>query len=113
MLRIDEKESGTVSCTTRYPPTNFVNKITLTNFILKSKSQTFEDIIYEKASGMAKVTINRPHKRNAFRPQTVNEMIEAFNETVEELTQSLMPLVAENGMEPRHAGRRTQGPSAA
>ncbi|OIO59286.1 MAG: 1,4-dihydroxy-2-naphthoyl-CoA synthase [Verrucomicrobia bacterium CG_4_10_14_3_um_filter_43_23] len=38
----------------------------------------FEDIIYEKADGMAKVTINRPHKRNAFRPQTVNELILAF-----------------------------------
>lgn len=38
----------------------------------------FEDIIYEKAGGIAKITINRPHKRNAFRPQTVNEMIHAF-----------------------------------
>lgn len=38
----------------------------------------YEDIIYEKAGGIAKVTINRPHKRNAFRPETINEMIEAF-----------------------------------
>lgn len=38
----------------------------------------FEDIIYQKAEGIAKITINRPHKRNAFRPETVREMIEAF-----------------------------------
>ena len=38
----------------------------------------FEDILYHKGEGVAKVTINRPHKRNAFRPQTVNEMYQAF-----------------------------------
>ncbi len=40
----------------------------------------FEDILYEKAGGMAKVTINRPSKRNAFTPLTVNEMIQAFTD---------------------------------
>lgn len=39
----------------------------------------FEDIIYEKSSdGIARIIINRPHVRNAFRPQTVTEMIAAF-----------------------------------
>lgn len=38
----------------------------------------YQDIIYEKANGIAKVTINRPHRRNAFRPETINEMIDAF-----------------------------------
>ena len=38
----------------------------------------FEDIIYEKTEGVAKVTINRPEKRNAFRPKTVSEMYQAF-----------------------------------
>ncbi|MBS4035458.1 MAG: 1,4-dihydroxy-2-naphthoyl-CoA synthase [Ignavibacterium sp.] len=40
----------------------------------------YNDIIYEKldGEGIAKVTINRPEVRNAFRPETVKEMIEAF-----------------------------------
>src|SRR5918997_5424700 len=34
----------------------------------------FEDIRYHKAEGIAKITINRPEVRNAFRPLTVKEM---------------------------------------
>jgi len=40
--------------------------------------KSYEDIRYEQAAGMAKLTINRPHKRNAFRPQTVFELYEAL-----------------------------------
>jgi naphthoate synthase len=41
----------------------------------------FEEIIYEKAAeGIAKVTINRPEKRNAFTPRTVEEMKAAFDD---------------------------------
>ncbi|MDR1789378.1 MAG: 1,4-dihydroxy-2-naphthoyl-CoA synthase [Opitutaceae bacterium] len=39
---------------------------------------TFTDILYHKAGGVAKITINRPHRRNAFRPETVSEMHAAF-----------------------------------
>ena len=42
------------------------------------KAKEYEDIVYEKWGAVAKVTINRPEKRNAFRPQTVFEMYEAF-----------------------------------
>jgi len=38
----------------------------------------FNDIRYEKADGIAKITINRPEVRNAFRPQTLAELREAF-----------------------------------
>ncbi len=38
----------------------------------------YEDIRYEKAEGIAKITINRPEVRNAFRPLTVAEMSRAF-----------------------------------
>ena len=40
----------------------------------------FTDILYSKSGGIAKVTINRPHVRNAFRPLTVNEMANAFDD---------------------------------
>ena len=40
----------------------------------------FNDILLEKTNdGIAKLTINRPEVRNAFRPQTVNEMLEALD----------------------------------
>ncbi len=42
------------------------------------KAKDYEDIIYEKMDGIAKITINRPEVRNAFRPETVNEMYAAF-----------------------------------
>ena len=42
--------------------------------------KTFTDIKLEKTSdGIAKITINRPEVRNAFRPLTVKEMLEAFD----------------------------------
>jgi naphthoate synthase len=41
--------------------------------------KTFEDITFEKSDGMAKVAINRPEVRNAFRPQTIFELLDAFD----------------------------------
>ncbi|WP_371069358.1 1,4-dihydroxy-2-naphthoyl-CoA synthase [Sediminibacillus sp. JSM 1682029] len=38
----------------------------------------YEDILYESYNGIAKITINRPEVRNAFRPETTNELIDAF-----------------------------------
>ncbi|NJO19975.1 MAG: 1,4-dihydroxy-2-naphthoyl-CoA synthase [Spirulinaceae cyanobacterium RM2_2_10] len=38
----------------------------------------YGDILYHKAEGIAKIAINRPHKRNAFRPETVFELYDAF-----------------------------------
>jgi naphthoate synthase len=42
-------------------------------------SGDFGDIIYETYEGIAKITINRPEVRNAFRPQTLFELSEAFD----------------------------------
>lgn len=47
-------------------------------------AKDYEDILYEKAwlddapEGIAKITINRPEVRNAFRPETVQELRDAF-----------------------------------
>lgn len=50
------------------------------NNIKWTKAANYTDIKYEKFDGIAKITINRPQVRNAFRPQTVFEMSEALNE---------------------------------
>lgn len=45
----------------------------------------YEDIIYEKSpEGIAKITINRPEVRNAFRPATIKEMQRAFEDVRED-----------------------------
>jgi naphthoate synthase len=38
----------------------------------------YEDILYDKAEGIARITINRPEIHNSFRPQTLDELSEAF-----------------------------------
>ncbi|MBW4435929.1 MAG: 1,4-dihydroxy-2-naphthoyl-CoA synthase [Pleurocapsa minor GSE-CHR-MK-17-07R] len=38
----------------------------------------YNDITFHKADGMARIAFNRPEVRNAFRPDTIQEMIEAF-----------------------------------
>jgi naphthoate synthase len=43
------------------------------------KVREYTDIIFEKGEGIGKITINRPEVRNAFRPQTLSELIDAFN----------------------------------
>ena len=49
------------------------------------KALEFEDIIYEKSEeGIAKITINRPEVRNAFRPLTVREMQQALEDARED-----------------------------
>ena len=39
----------------------------------------FQDILYHQAEGIAKITINRPEVRNAFRPETVEDLSRAFH----------------------------------
>ncbi len=39
----------------------------------------YTDIVYQTAEGIAKITINRPEVRNAFRPITLFELSDAFN----------------------------------
>jgi 2-ketocyclohexanecarboxyl-CoA hydrolase len=41
---------------------------------------SFEDILYDKSEEVATITINRPKQLNAFRGQTVDELVEAFRD---------------------------------
>jgi naphthoate synthase len=45
----------------------------------------YNDIRYEKAEAIAKITINRPEARNAFRPQTLAELRDAFTRARDDL----------------------------
>ncbi|MGJ3239852.1 MAG: 1,4-dihydroxy-2-naphthoyl-CoA synthase [Anaerolineae bacterium] len=40
--------------------------------------KAYDDITFHKAEGIARIAFNRPDIRNAFRPQTIDEMTEAF-----------------------------------
>ncbi|MCK4709551.1 MAG: 1,4-dihydroxy-2-naphthoyl-CoA synthase [Gammaproteobacteria bacterium] len=40
----------------------------------------FQDILYQYSEGIAKLTINRPEVRNAFRPETIQELSRAFHD---------------------------------
>jgi naphthoate synthase len=48
------------------------------------KIKDYTDILYDHADGIARITINRPEVRNAFRPETVIELIDAFSEARED-----------------------------
>ena len=63
------------------------------------KIKIFKDIKYERglnqASGINKITINRPDVRNAFRPQTVFELKEAFTLAREDSSAGVIILTGE------------------
>jgi naphthoate synthase len=48
------------------------------------KEKDYTDILYHKMDGIAKITINRPDVRNAFRPETIIEMYNAFSDARED-----------------------------
>ena len=74
---------------------NTTRKITPADIKWK-KVADFQDIKYEKSEeGIAKITINRPEVRNAFRPQTVNELISVFNDAREDSDVGVIILTGE------------------
>ncbi len=55
----------------------------------------FEDITYKKCDGVARIAFNRPDVRNAFRPKTTKELIEAFYDAQEDTSIGVVLLSAE------------------
>ena len=55
----------------------------------------FSDITYKKYQGVARIAFNRPELRNAFRPQTTTELIEAFQDAKEDHSIGVILLSAE------------------
>src|SRR6478735_1127843 len=56
----------------------------------------YEDIKYElSGDGIAKITINRPEVRNAFRPQTIIELIDAFEQAREDTSAGVIIFTGE------------------
>lgn len=58
----------------------------------------YEDVIFEKsAEGIAKISINRPEVHNAFRPQTIKELIRAFDDARDDETIGVIILTGAGG----------------
>ncbi|MBK8025727.1 MAG: 1,4-dihydroxy-2-naphthoyl-CoA synthase [Chloroflexi bacterium] len=64
------------------------------------KVKPFQDITYHKAEGIARIAFNRPEVRNAFRPTTIDEMIEAFRDAWRD-PQTGVVLLTGNGPSPK------------
>ncbi len=57
----------------------------------------YGDIIYESAEGIARITINRPERRNAFRPQTLFELSDAFERARDDIEVGAIILTGTGG----------------
>ncbi len=72
----------------------------------------YRDIHYDVADGIAKLTINRPEVRNAFRPQTLFELADAFNAARDDPSVGVVVLTGQgpdafcSGGRPEDPGRR-------
>ena len=53
----------------------------------------YEDITFRRAEAIARIAINRPEVRNAFRPQTVTELIDAFGRVREDSAVGVVILI--------------------
>ncbi len=58
-------------------------------------AKEYEDITYKKCNHVARIAFNRPEVRNAFRPQTTSELIDAFHDAQEDTSIGVILLSAE------------------
>jgi naphthoate synthase len=66
-------------------------------------AKEYEDITYKKRKGVARIALNRPEVRNAFRPSTVFELLEAFTDAREDPNIGVVLLSGE-GPSPKDGG---------
>ena len=62
--------------------------------------KSYEDITYHKGDGIARIAFDRPEVRNAFRPQTIDEMTEAVLDAWHDAEVGVV-LLAGNGPSPK------------
>ncbi len=60
-------------------------------------AREYQDIRFQKAEGIGRIAINRPKVHNAFRPETVNELIDAFARAREDREIGVIILTGEGG----------------
>ncbi|AWM12424.1 1,4-dihydroxy-2-naphthoyl-CoA synthase [Flavobacterium sp. NRK F10] len=58
-------------------------------------AKEFDDITYKKSNGVARIAFNRPEVRNAFRPKTTKELLEAFHDAHEDTSIGVILLSSE------------------
>lgn len=68
----------------------------MTTFNWVAGTRNYEDIKYEVYDHIAKITINRPEVRNAFRPKTVSELIDAFSVARDDTEVGVIILTGQN-----------------
>lgn len=58
-------------------------------------AKSYEDITYKKRDGVARIAINRPEVRNAFRPETLFELLDAFHDAQDDSSVGVVLLTGE------------------
>ncbi len=69
----------------------------MTSTIQWQKVCDYDDIIYQRAEGIARISINRPEVHNAFRPKTTFELIDAFSRAREDPEVGVILFTGEGG----------------
>ncbi len=64
------------------------------------EAASYSDITYQKADGIARIAFDRPEVRNAFRPETIDQMIEAFRDVWDDTGIGVI-LLTGNGPSPK------------
>jgi len=73
------------------------------NKIQWKTAKEYEDITYKKCNHVARIAFNRPEVRNAFRPHTTSELIDAFRDAQEDTSIGVVLLSGE-GPSPKDGG---------